>query len=100
MSKIENLSRRELLRGGLVAGASLILGCHVPAATAPGAGPANPPQKPQPPGQEPSSKASFTPNAFLRIDSDDRVTIWLTKPEMGQGVHTALPMLVAEDLEV
>src|SRR5262245_11301844 len=99
MSKIENWSRRELLRGGLVAGASLILGCYVPPATTPDAGTAKPAPSPGH-GGEPAAKASFTPNAFLRIDADDRVTMWLTKPEMGQGVHTALPMLVAEDLEV
>jgi isoquinoline 1-oxidoreductase beta subunit len=96
MSGIENWSRRELLRGGLIAGTALVLGCQLPPA-------ANPPPNPEPgapPGPAPAKKDSFTPNAFLRIDSDDRVTLWLTKPEMGQGVHTSLPMLVAEELDV
>jgi isoquinoline 1-oxidoreductase beta subunit len=38
------------------------------------------------------------PNAFLRIGEDDSVTVILAHSEMGQGVWTALPMLVAEEL--
>lgn len=41
---------------------------------------------------------SFTPDAFIRIDADDTVTLTVPKCEMGQGVYTALPMLVAEEL--
>ena len=41
----------------------------------------------------------FAPNAFLRIASDDTVTVIVNHSEMGQGVYTALPMLVAEELE-
>ena len=42
--------------------------------------------------------ASFEPNKWLRIDGDGRVTIVAHKSEMGQGVRTALPMIVAEEL--
>ena len=42
---------------------------------------------------------AFAPNAFLRIDSEDIVTVIVNHSEMGQGVYTALPMLVAEELE-
>ena len=41
----------------------------------------------------------FAPNVYLAIGEDDTVTVWLTKAEMGQGVLTALPMLVAEELD-
>jgi len=44
------------------------------------------------------SAAAFAPNAFLRITADDAVTIVVGKSEMGQGVHTSLPMIVAEEL--
>ncbi|WP_137939924.1 xanthine dehydrogenase family protein molybdopterin-binding subunit [Chitinivorax sp. B] len=40
-----------------------------------------------------------TPNAFLRIDEDDTVTIVSNKSEMGQGIYTSLAMLLAEELE-
>ncbi len=43
--------------------------------------------------------ADFRPNAWLTIHPDDRVTIIVAKSEMGQGVYTSLPMLVADELE-
>src|SRR5215472_5726013 len=42
----------------------------------------------------------FEPNIWLKIGSDDTVTIKLTQLEMGQGVMTSMPMLVAEELDV
>jgi isoquinoline 1-oxidoreductase beta subunit len=39
-------------------------------------------------------------NAWLRIGSDDSITILVDRSEMGQGVYTALPMLLAEELEI
>lgn len=42
----------------------------------------------------------FQPNPFLRIDKTGLVTIFVGKQEMGQGVNTSLPMIVAEELEV
>ena len=41
----------------------------------------------------------YPPNAFIRIAADDSITIIVNKSEMGQGVYTSLPMLVAEELE-
>jgi isoquinoline 1-oxidoreductase subunit beta len=41
----------------------------------------------------------FSPNAWLKISPDDQVTVLVSKSEMGQGVITSLPMIVAEELE-
>jgi isoquinoline 1-oxidoreductase beta subunit len=41
----------------------------------------------------------YPPNAFIRIAADDSITIVVNKSEMGQGVYTSLPMLIAEELE-
>src|SRR6202171_6140900 len=41
----------------------------------------------------------LSPNAFLRIGSDESVTVLLAHSEMGQGIWTTLPMLLAEELE-
>jgi isoquinoline 1-oxidoreductase beta subunit len=46
------------------------------------------------------SAAEFVPNAFIRISKSNVVTILVNKVEMGQGVYTSLPMLIAEELEV
>ena len=43
---------------------------------------------------------SFQPDAFIAINADDSVVLTIPKVEMGQGVYTSLPMLVAEELEV
>jgi isoquinoline 1-oxidoreductase subunit beta len=43
--------------------------------------------------------ATFAPNAYLRITSDDRVTVVCGSSEMGQGVLTAIPMLLGEELD-
>jgi isoquinoline 1-oxidoreductase beta subunit len=42
----------------------------------------------------------FEPNAFLRIGADGSIVIFSKNPEIGQGIKTALPQLVAEELEV
>jgi len=50
-------------------------------------------------GREPSAPKEFKPHAFLRISADDTVTVIIGKSEMGQGVHTGLPMILAEELD-
>lgn len=39
------------------------------------------------------------PNAFLRIGADDSITVMLAHSEMGQGIWTTLPMLIADELD-
>ena len=46
-----------------------------------------------------AAATAFEPNAYLRVGADNIVTLWVTKLEMGQGVRTLLPMILAEELE-
>jgi isoquinoline 1-oxidoreductase beta subunit len=78
------IGRREFLKLFGVAGTGLVIGIRL------GAGEALAAE---------STAAGFAPNAFLRIDANGSVTIWVTRSELGQGPRTALPMLVAEELE-
>lgn len=85
MRTITKLDRRDFLKLGALAGGGLLLGVRVPAWAEQGAAT--------------GVSAAFQPNVFLRIDSDGAVTIWLARSEMGQGVRTALPMIVADELD-
>ncbi len=42
---------------------------------------------------------AFAPNAYLAITTSGQITIWVPRSEMGQGISTALPMLIAEELD-
>ncbi|MBI5101926.1 MAG: xanthine dehydrogenase family protein molybdopterin-binding subunit [Nitrospirae bacterium] len=84
MSRIVNISRRDFLKTGAMVGGGLILGFSIPGAA---------------PGTPVKPKAPFSPNAFIRIGTDNIVTVIVNKSEMGQGVYTSLPMLIAEELE-
>ena len=46
------------------------------------------------------ARGRFAPNAYLRIEADGRIVLQAPAPDMGQGVKTSLPMLVAEELDV
>lgn len=76
------LTRRGFLRAGAVAGAGLVILFRIPLADA-----------------EAEAAAALEPNAWLRVAPDGRVTVWIGRTEMGQGVRTALPMIVAEELD-
>jgi isoquinoline 1-oxidoreductase beta subunit len=83
-----------------------------PAATLPTATDSSPQTASPEPGLEPSSSPSptpsptpeptafFEPNLLLTIDNNGLVTIVVHRVEMGQGARTAMPMIVAEELEV
>ncbi len=84
MAEILNLSRRAFLRGTAAAGGGLVLGYLMPGY----------------PARAGRSASGVRMGAWIRIGTDGSVTISVEKSEMGQGVFTALPMLVAEELEV
>ncbi len=50
--------------------------------------------------QAAGAEAAFEPNAFVRIEPDSTVTLTMARAEMGQGIYTALAMLIAEELEL
>jgi len=72
-------SRREFLQAGAAAGAALLVGFRIRAARA--------------------QAAAFEPNAFVRIDASGVTTLIMPQVEMGQGVYTAIPMILAEELD-
>ena len=87
------VSRREFVTVLAAVGGGLLLGCRVDeaqrsastaaSASAPGA-----------------TSPAFAPNAFIRIGTDGRITLIMPQVEMGQGMYTSMPMLLAEELEV
>ena len=83
MSEGKKMSRRQFMKNGVLAGGGLLLACHIPWGDR---------------NAVAAVESSFAPNAFLRIRSDGSITIIVNKSEMGQGVYTSLPMLVAEEL--
>src|SRR6266566_4337024 len=87
------LDRRAFLKVSSLAGGGLLLAYHLePAAKALAAAA----QAAAPPPPTPA----FQPHAFVRIAGNNVVTIMAKNPEIGQGVKTSLPMLIAEELDV
>ena len=80
------MERREFLRFSIAASGGLLIGLCLPGASKSAVA-------------EERSGSAFMPNAFLRIGIDERVTVIVNHSEMGQGVYTALPMLLAEELD-
>ena len=78
-----DLSRRAFLKAGLTAGAGLVLVGYW--------------QNTQ--GVISRSASGFSPSVWLGIDEHGTITVAVAKAEMGQGVTTSLPMLVAEELD-
>ena len=89
MSESIKLSRRAFLVCGGAAGAGLLLGFHLPARRKLAAAPLDSAGADQP----------VEVNAWIEIHPDNSVLIRVARSEMGQGIFTALPMLVAEELD-
>ena len=76
------LSRRTLLKASAIAGGGLMIAATIPLA-----------------GCTPAEVTTDTLNAFVKIASDGTITIVGQNPEVGQGIKTMLPMLIAEELD-
>jgi len=86
------LSRREFLKISGALGGGLLLGIHL-------AGCKQDTPAPKSATPAPAVNSDFEPNVWITLDPDDSVTIRVGSSEMGQGVMTALPMLIAEELD-
>ncbi|MVT68081.1 molybdopterin-dependent oxidoreductase [Bradyrhizobium pachyrhizi] len=80
-----DLSRRNFLRAGAIAGGGLLLSVSLPFASR---------------ESEAAASEGFAPNAFVRIGGDGKVVLTMPYVEMGQGTYTSIPMLIAEELEI
>jgi len=83
MKAIKNPARREFLKSSAAAGGALVIGVALPLRF-----------------REALAASESAVNAWIRIGSDNSVTILCARSEMGQGVVMAMPTLVAEELEV
>src|ERR1700742_2512055 len=81
-----SFSRRTLLTGSLATG--FLLAFHLPVRAV------NEPE--QPPD---ATDGKFAPNAFIRIDPAGKTTLVMPQVEMGQGIYTAVAMILAEELD-
>jgi isoquinoline 1-oxidoreductase beta subunit len=79
-----SISRRSFLQMSALAGGGFVLGLY---------------ERPWARAQELRRPPELTPTAFIRIAGDGTITIMARGPEIGQGVRTMLPMLIAEELD-
>ncbi len=79
----KSLTRRTFLKTATAAGGGLMIGAYLPLGNA----------------RTAMAAGTFEPNVWIKVNADDTVRIMLTMLEMGQGVMTSMPMLVAEELD-
>src|SRR5579863_9224168 len=84
---LETLNRRTFLKTTVAAGGGLMIGGYLPGLLGEA-------------GSRAAAAGSFEPNIWLKVNADDTVRIMLKQLEMGQGVMTSMPMLVAEELDM
>ena len=82
-SEAVEVSRRGFMQGSAAVTGGLMLGVSLPMS-----GPAQ------------AAGTIYTPNAFVHIADDNTITLISARSEMGQGVYTSMPMLIAEELNV
>ncbi len=82
----DGMSRRGLLTGGLAGG--FLLAFHLPVRA-----------KNEPVQPPDVTEGKFAPNAFIRIDEAGKTTLVMPQVEMGQGIYTAVAMILAEELD-
>ena len=85
-----DVTRRAFLRVSALAGGGIMLALHAEDLVAAG----------QPPAAGAPPPPPLAPASFVKIAADGRVTIMAKNPEIGQGIKTMLPMLIAEELDV
>lgn len=84
-NKIENVSRRNFIKASGVATTGLVLGITIPA-------------KAMAFGNS-ADEAAFNPNAFIHLQDNGDLLLYCGRCEMGQGISTALPAAVADEME-
>jgi len=82
-----SLDRRSFLKVGVAVGGGLVVDFAIPLAFRPALA-------------QVATSPAFAPNAFIRIDRRNAVTLVMPSVEMGQGIYTAMAMLLAEELDV
>lgn len=81
---IPSVSRRNFLRVSMIAGGGMLVGFSSLGRNQ----------------EEQLDDTAFTPNAFIKITPDGKITLLAPNPEIGQGVKTSLVMLIAEEMNV
>ncbi len=89
MSPTPSLTRRQFLSVGLTTAGALLVGVDFAGCA----------RNDAPPIASKGDETPFGPNAWIRIARDNSITLLVPSSEMGQGVMTALPMLLAEELD-
>ena len=80
MAKDHSISRREFIKVTSILGSGFAIGFNSLVASK-------------------QQKANFSPDTFVNVLSDETIVLSVAKAEMGQGVWTSLPMLIAEEME-
>src|ERR1700683_2104189 len=78
------LARRSFLQLTALGGGSFVLGVYVKPAF----------------GQRGPAPVTYAPLAFIKYSPDGKLTVMSKNPEIGQGIRTTLPMIIADELDV